>query len=104
VVQLVALTGLVVAFGAAAHHVERRWVHALEAHASVASPALADVPLVARAKVTSSLRDALRLGTSIALVGLLFALQFVNRETVFVRPAARGRGTRRRRAPPRLVI
>ena len=103
-VLFVALAALVVAFGVATHTVERPSVHATDDHATVAAAALGDVPFVAPAKVTSSLRDALGIGTSIALVGLLFALQFVYRETVFVRPVARGRGTRRRRAPPGLVI
>jgi hypothetical protein len=103
-VLLVTLAGLIVAFGAAAHSVERPSVHVTDGHATVATAALGDVPLVAPAKVTSSVRDALRLGTSFALVGLLFALQFVNRETVFVRPAARARGTWRHRAPPGVVI
>ena len=103
-VLLVTLAGFVAAFGVAAHSVERPSVHATDGHATVATAALGDVLLVAPAKVTSSVRDALRLGTSIALIGFLFALQFVNRETVFVRSTARARGTRRRRAPPGLVI
>ena len=57
--------------------------------------------LATPAKFTTPIRQSAFLGASLALVSLVLAVRFANRETLVVRPVARARATRQRRAPPR---